>query len=302
MALSTKATKGLDRKYVQYLIELEAQVNKELDLLSSDLQKALKKASKSGKVTKVKQFNKASAVIVDKYFDTYEITVSEASGTIASHKAGLQVNQMKPIFAKLEFNTPIERMEAKVAGYNAYYQKELLTRRVPALGNYTFTERIKSLKKGTTTVVRSIVHNGVKDGLSAKEMAKQIDTYVKPTGKQRVRPLDVVRKRLGRPKTYTPTRLPVGSVQYNSIMIARTESAFTYRQSTVDFYKTETWIKGYRWVLSGSHTKRDICNTWATHGLYKKDGSDLPSGHPNCLCDVHAIRYSNAELKKMGNN
>ena len=279
---------------------MEAEVNKELGLLSKDLQTELKKVSKNDKILKIQDFNKASAKVVNTHMDNYSLIVSLYQGKVASYKAGRELALLKPIFAKYQATNTLIRMEAKTKGYDAYYQALLKKRRIQEFGGYTFTERIKTVKSGSTKVVRAIVQNGVRQRKSVKDIAKSLDVYVKPVGKQSISPFNVIRKSLGRPTTYTPRGVPAGSMQHNALRIARTETAYTYRQATVDYYKDEPFVKGYKWVLSNSHTVIDICNDWAAKDFYKKDGSDLPAGHPNCVCDTQSALISDAEMKKLG--
>ena len=279
---------------------LEAEVNKELGLMSTALQKELKGSSKHGKVIKLKSFNEASAKLVNHHMDNYELIVQVYTGKVASYKANKELQLLKPIFAKYEYTNTFLRMEKKAAGYDVYYQALLKKRRIEEFGGYTFTERIKTVKSGSTKVVRAIVANGVKKGSSAKDIAKAIDIYVKPSGNPAPSPYSIIRKKLGRPASYVPAGVPSGSIQFNALRIARTETAYTYRQATVDYYKDEPFIAGVKWVLSNSHTQVDICNQWASHGVYKKDGSTLPAGHPNCVCDTEAELVTAKKMKALG--
>jgi len=286
----------LDRVLVGTLLKLEFEVNQQLDIVSKDLDKALASASKGNKLTQVKRFETQAEAILNSYFDAYSGLVAGYSGAVASYKGAVALRELRPIFAKYGYTNTLQRMEKKQAGYSVYYEALMKKRRVPEFGGYTFTERMATLRRGTTKVVRGIVQNEVKKGTSAKNIAKKVQLYVKPTGNKRVSPLDVIRQRTGR----APRGIPSGSIQSNAIRIARTETAYTYRQATVDYYKDEEFIAGYKWVLSNSHSRTDICNDWASVDLYAKDGSDLPAGHPNCVCDTQSVLKSQAELKRLG--
>ncbi len=286
----------LDRVLVGTLLKLEFEVNQQLDVLAGDLDKALAKATTGNKVAKIKQFETQAEAILNSYFDGYTQLTATYSGAVASYKGLEALKTIRPIFAKFGHTNTLQRMEKKQAGYDVYYQAKLKTRRVPEFGGYTFTEKMKTLKTGTSKVVRGIVQNEVKKGTSAKKIAKKIQLYVKPTGNSRVAPYEVMRQRLGR----VPRGVPSGSIQHNAIRIARTETAYTYRQATIDYYSDEQFTKGFKWVLSNRHSVPDICNEWASKSLYKKDGSDLPAGHPNCVCDTQVVTISQADMKKLG--
>ena len=287
---------GIDKALLSTLKSLEKSVNSELEVLSNQLLKELKKASSGNKVTKIKSFETRSSAIIDAYFDGYAGEVAKSSGAVASYKAGLALKELKPILAKNGYTNTFKRMKEKQAGYDVYYQALLNKRRVKEFGNYTFTERIKTLKSGTTKVVRAIVKTEVEKGTGALEIAKKIDSYVLPADNPRLLPRETVKNAKG----ISVRGVPSGSVQYNAIRIARTETAYSYRQATVDYYKDEEFIKGYEWVLSNRHDQVDICNEWASKPLYKKDGSDLPAGHPNCICDTRSVLVSDKKLKELG--
>jgi hypothetical protein len=294
MTMATKTE--LDRKLLATLLRLEYDINADLEKLASDLDKALKAASRADKVTKIKQFDTQSKAIVEAYFRQYEAMVAEYSGAVAAYKGTQALLELKPILAQYADTNTLKRMQDKQKGYSVYYQAEMRKRVVEEWGGYTFTERMKTAKNGTTKVIRAIVENEVKKGTSAKDIAKKIQVYVKPTGNARVAPLDVIRAS----KARSTRGIPSGSIQSNAIRIARTETAYTYRQAAVDYYKDESFVAGFKWVLSNSHGHVDQCNEWAAKELYKADGSDLPSGHPNCVCDTQVVLKSKSELKKLG--
>lgn len=119
------------------------------------------------------------------------------------------------------------------------------------------------------------------------------------------------------PYTYRmgPNDPPDGSVAYNALRWARTEMTHMFHKGTVESAKNAPWLTGFKWVLSNTHAFRlskwsrpgakgqgrklkkaifrDICDTWAEQdidglgaGVYRPDGSTLPTEHPNGMCTI----------------
>ena len=110
-------------------------------------------------------------------------------------------------------------------------------------------------------------------GQSAKEMADNISRYINPK---------------------TP-----GGVRYAAMRLSRTEINNAFHLSTIRYTREMPWVRGYKWNLSGSHGKPDICNDYADRqnkmgkGVYGK--SEIPNKpHPHCLC------YVTTEVDKFG--
>jgi hypothetical protein len=162
------------------------------------------------------------------------------------------------------------------------------------IGGMTPPERIKRIQDGTTRIVRAIVEQGVAEGQSSMQIAQTIEQYIRPTEADlKVKPYDYLRKKFPTIKASELARVPPGSVSYNSFLIARTESQFTFRQSVLDIQRDKPWQQGFKWNLSRSHEMPDICDEWAKAnngmgaGVY--DEKNLPLGHPNDMCFVTTV-------------
>ena len=163
----------------------------------------------------------------------------------------------------------------------------------------TLQGRITTIKTGNIRIVRTIIEEGVRRGSSVLSIANQIEAYVQPDilGR-RVRPFDLYRQRFGRPKSFVPKGIPAGSMDYNAVRIARTETARTYRAATVDFYKNKDYVDGFDLVMSGSHPKTDECDGYAADSPYYEI-EQIPDSHPNCLCDVIPRILSYEEMREL---
>jgi len=83
--------------------------------------------------------------------------------------------------------------------------------------------------------------------------------------------------------------------RYQARMVARTEVAGAYQDAYRKSTEKKAYVVGYRWTLSASHPRPDICDVLAgqdLHGLgpggYEK-GSTPITPHPNDLCSLVAI-------------
>lgn len=83
---------------------------------------------------------------------------------------------------------------------------------------------------------------------------------------------------------------------YFARRIARTESARAFSEAYIRDTRDTDWTKGYRWVLSASHPRLDVCDVYAEQNLHglgpggypKEEPPQLPA-HPHCLCHLEQI-------------
>jgi hypothetical protein len=152
----------------------------------------------------------------------------------------------------------------------------------------SFISREESLRALSTRVYRNAaLHSGVIDreiakgllrGLSADEMAAIIRNYIRPG-------------------------VPGGS-SYAAMRLARTEINNAFHQTTIRYTREMPWVEGYRWNLSGSHPRTDICNSYAqdSHGAGGRgfyDKRNVPSKpHPQCLCYITPETMDNKDFYK----
>lgn len=107
-------------------------------------------------------------------------------------------------------------------------------------------------------------------GSSAEEIAKDIARFISPT---------------------TP-----GGVSYAAMRLGRTELANAFHTTTIRHGREMPWVQGWKWNLSGSHGRPDICNQYAEDdhdnmgaGVFKK--RNVPGKpHPQCLCFLTAVQ------------
>lgn len=94
-----------------------------------------------------------------------------------------------------------------------------------------------------------------------------------------------------------------GGVSYAAKRLGRTELNNAFHQSAIRLGEQNPWVEGQQWNLSGSHPKKDECDTLASktverrlgRGVYPADS--VPSKpHPQCLCYLTPKTVSEEEF------
>jgi hypothetical protein len=155
-----------------------------------------------------------------------------------------------------------------------------------------------NVRRGFQRLVYQMAQQGVDQGVDPRKLAFEIRDFVIMTPKnpagESYREAAELRNRAS---TYVYRGAPSGSIQYNSMRIARTEMAGIYRRSVTDLYDDRPYLEGYDRVRSNRHTTLDKCDGWAEGSPYASE--NLPPGHPHCLCRVVARIMSQAQIKRL---
>lgn len=112
--------------------------------------------------------------------------------------------------------------------------------------------------------VDRIINQTIASNGSAKELAKAVAQYISPDAP--------------------------GGMSYCAQRLGRTELNNAFHRTNIEMYKSQPWVEGVKWLLSGSHPKPDECNEYAdgNHanmgtGVYRS--AEVPGKpHPQCLC------------------
>lgn len=114
--------------------------------------------------------------------------------------------------------------------------------------------------------VDNIVNLGIGRGLTARELAQEVSSSIRPD-----------------------TR---GGVAYAAMRLARTELNAAFHTAAIVSTADRPWVSGMHWHLSKSHPRPDICDEYANQdkfglgdGVFPK--VSVPSKpHPQCFCFV----------------
>jgi len=88
--------------------------------------------------------------------------------------------------------------------------------------------------------------------------------------------------------------------------IARTEAANAYHKAQIKMTEDDEDLIGYRWKLSKSHPKPDICDFFANinygygKGVHPKDKVPRQKAHPNCMCYLEPVYKWETKGKERG--
>lgn len=125
--------------------------------------------------------------------------------------------------------------------------------------------------------VSATINKGLLRGLSSKELANEVSGLIRPGVR--------------------------GGVSYSAQRLSRTEINNAFHFSQIRHTREMPWVDGYKWNLSSSHPKLDICNTYAQHddnlgrGVFKK--GDVPGKpHPNCFCFITTVQASTGKFER----
>jgi hypothetical protein len=291
----------IDKDQLQQRIRLEKDVDALLNSLSEEMQEELFKQYKQDET--VKQLGAYTAVVgafIDDFWNQLEEIIYKRSGKIQeavvkSEKAKTAdfIKQMEKFAKTTKDKRALERFKVSVnKSYDRFLEvnKNLVKAR-QIYGDMTIGQRIKSLKGATKRTVQNIVALGIKEGKSAKAIAREIDNYIRPTSASYKSPFAYFRERFAKTKTAQifgkligKGYIKEGSVSYQSFRIARTEINTTARETMNRMYKGVKFVKGFEWHLSGSHPSYDyeeICEKYARKKFFK----EIPDNpHPNCMC------------------
>lgn len=153
---------------------------------------------------------------------------------------------------------------------------------------WTLSDRIWKQGKVVRQNLHDMIEQCINHGLSAVEFSRAVEQYLKKPGPAWTTKI-------------TPSVTGRGSVKYNALRLARTETSNAYRLGHALGAQKSAIVKGIKWELSRSHPEKDICDQWATQdlyglgpGVYPPD--KLPPGHPNCLCHLTDVLYTGQEL------
>lgn len=132
-------------------------------------------------------------------------------------------------------------------------------------------ERLYKNGVWSTDHIETLIKEGIVRGASARELAKDVYKFVSPTAP--------------------------GGASYVSMRLARTEINNAFHNQQIEGF-SGPWVESVKWNLSGSHPRKDECNTFAESDQYNLGSGEFPRGkvpgkpHPQCLCFLTATSAS----------
>ena len=161
------------------------------------------------------------------------------------------------------------------------------------------SDRIWDIKEYTDQGLQDMIEQSVNQGKSAAEFSRAVEEFLEESG----------------PSWTTGIKPSVtgrGSIDYNALRLARSETQNAYRRSQKLSAQKSTVTKAIKWNLSNSHPTyppsysykgyNEICNYMAEDnhhnlgaGVYPPD--EIPiTPHPQCMCYWTDVLYKDDEL------
>ena len=151
------------------------------------------------------------------------------------------------------------------------------------------SERIWNYTNDFEKDIDYILKRGIAEKKSAVELAKDLETFVKPESR---RPWDWG-------NVYP--KLRTKQVDYNAQRLARTSITHAHRESQYESAKRNPFVDAIHWELSGEHYARQVarwgedeCDVYASQNWYglgvgNFPVDEVPISHPQCLCVTYPV-------------
>lgn len=302
----------MDKRFLQAISDMDDEVQRLLGKLNSQYQQDIKDHTRGDDINDIEALLKKIAAATVVFAGAYAVLLKKYSGKVVAVNLESGSRVFTPLIKQFP-SVGAEKIKISrlISSNEKNVQKILLNRKFPGT-NKTVSQRIAGMSNGTVRTVRNIIFDAQNNGKGAFEIAKLIEGYVKPSASGiRVAPWTIARRVLGKPISYIPTGIPAGSVEYNAMRLARTETAFSYQQAANAWVDDEDfwYVTGVYWGLSRAHKKKDKCDEYHNHdeGLGKGVWRRCPKiPHPHCMCPTTPATMDRAtfarELKKRYGN
>lgn len=150
-------------------------------------------------------------------------------------------------------------------------------------GGWNLSQRIWSDNQQTQKDIYQIMARGLAENKSIYNIAKDLESYVKPGAAKAWNPILAMRNTKTGEIEYK--RIYKSQVDYNAQRLARTLAQHTYQQSFIATTKDNPFITEYIWHSNGSRVCPLCADRDGKH--FKKD--ELPMDHPNGMCTMEPV-------------
>lgn len=228
-------------------------------------------------------FQKAVVVLLGAMFIDFSRVSTASNAKIAGNVAKYVDNTLIPNLRKAGAVQTAATLKKSTVMYSQQIARAFVLRRNP-VDNRSFSQRIVTLNRGSEQMVDKLIRLGIKQGNSVNEIARAIEGYIDPASQSGRRITSGSRINYRMVKT-TRTKIPKGSIKYNAVRIARSESMQTYDNASKEYYEDKPWSEGWDWFTSNTHVGPDACDDLRKASPHKV----LPKRpHPQCTCNTRA--------------
>lgn len=156
---------------------------------------------------------------------------------------------------------------------------------------WSLSSRIWGNNEQTLKDVYGLVAQGLAQNTSMYEIAKSIESYVRPSAAKGWSPL--LKTKNTQTGEWEYKRIYKKQVDYNAQRLGRTLIQHSYQQSFVAVTKNNPFIESYQWLSNGSR----VCEICADRDGQIFEKQDLPLDHPNGMCTMLPVVDPNLEDK-----
>ena len=233
----------------------------------------------------------ASAALSERYYRELYAQMKEQSKLVGEEIQGLITSNMYTIADSVVASNVswLKEFGFSEDGLNAafsYIPHDVVQRLVTGQiyqGGWNLSQRIWSDSQQVQKDAYQIMARGLAEQKSVYEIAKDLESYVRPSAKKNWNPVLAMRNTKTGEIEYK--RLYKSKVDYNAQRLARTLAQHSYQQSFIAATKDNPFVTSYRWHSNGSRVC-DLC--LARHmKIFKKD--ELPMDHPNGMCTMEPV-------------
>jgi hypothetical protein len=153
---------------------------------------------------------------------------------------------------------------------------------------FKLSDRVWRIGTDLRNNLDGMIETCVNNGFSAVDFSRAVELYLNEPGPAWTTKIK-------------PSVTGQGSVKYNALRLARTETNQGYHRAQNLAAQKSILVKGIQWNLSRSHPKKDICDVWASqniHGLgpgvYR--AGETPIDHPQGLCFLTDVLFQGEDL------
>lgn len=284
---------------VRLLVSLEKRMYKVLGDAYIMLDGILQKSAGSNDTIKISrtvalqhEIKQIMGDTADKISDTVKAGITDGVNIVVDSRIAGGIGILKDINVLIAGKIPSAFAHIRTDAVKAVLNRKLSDGKM-------FSNRIWDLKNHSGNVISDVVARGVTIGQSARDMAKEIEPYLK--GYKELK--EAYRGDEDFQTAWKTLRRKRGDLRYDSMRLASTEINHAEREATIQSAERAPWVLGIKWNLSLSHPKIDICDAYADRDLYGLGRGvypprDVPLDHPNGMCFLTDVLMPLENLKR----
>lgn len=233
----------------------------------------------------------ASAAVSERYYKELYAQMKEQSNQVGKEIQGIITSNMYTIAdAVVASNVNwLKEFGFSEDGLNAafsYIPNDVVQRLITGQiyqGGWNLSQRIWSDSQQTQRDVYQIMARGLAEQKSVYEIAKDLESYVKPSARLPWNPVIAMKNTKTGQIEYK--RIYKKQVDYNAQRLARTLAQHSYQQSFIATTQNNPFITEYVWHSNGSR----VCSLCRSRDGVTFKKTELPMDHPNGMCVMEPV-------------